>query len=53
MFQELKDFISYIEAEGDVLHLDEELSPVYEVAAAIRYGARKAGATSRRKQKYV
>jgi len=43
MFQELRDFLRVLEAAGELVRISEELSPLYEIGAAIRYADERGG----------
>lgn len=43
MFSSLNDFLAHLETAGDLVRIDQELSPAFEVAAAIKYGAKEWG----------
>ena len=44
-FSDLRNFLSVLEATGNLVHFREELSTQYEIAAAIKYIARHIGKT--------
>jgi len=41
MFFELRDFLDFLEKEGDLIEIDRELSPSFEIPAAIKYANKK------------
>lgn len=42
-FADLRTFVNYLERRGELLRMEEELDPKFEVPAVIRYGAGKTG----------
>jgi 2,5-furandicarboxylate decarboxylase 1 len=44
MFADLRSFLDYLEAEGELVRIRDELSPQYEIPAAISYISRYKGA---------
>jgi len=42
-FKDLRTFVNFLEEQGELLRIKEELDPKFEVSAAIRYGGGKTG----------
>ena len=42
-FKDLGTFVDFLDESGELLKIEEELDPVHEISAAIRYGAEKTG----------
>jgi len=43
MFRDLREFLQHLEAAGELVRIGEELSPQFEVGAAIKYAGEKGG----------